>query len=93
MIGGSLHNFRYLSAQKGNEEERTDVAQAGTPRANKKTVIRKGHGKSPRPSKMSRIEQLEERKKPEIELERAPLKKVCQRKELSPPDKFDQPLI
>ena len=94
VIGGSLHNFRYLSATKNNEERR-DVGQAGTPPPNRKTVQRKDHGKSPKPVTPSLVEQLEEGKQPEKELERAPAKKVCRRKELPPPEafKFEQPLI
>ena len=51
VVGGSVHNIRYLNAEKANDAESSDVAQAGTPRANQKTVARKGHGKSPRPCK------------------------------------------
>ena len=84
-----------LSTKKGNVEGCSDVAQTGTPRANSKTVTRKGHGKSPKPATMSLIDQLEAHKEPEKELKRAPAKKVCRSKELPPPEafKFDQPLI
>ena len=68
--------------------------QAGTPTTNQKSVKRKGNGKSPKHVMMSLVEQLEEGKEPEKELERAPAKKVCRRKELPPPEafKYDQPL-
>ena len=89
VVGGSVHNFRYLNAEKANDAERSDVAQAGTPRANQKTVARKGHGKSPRPCKSSLIEVMQGEKMPEPPLEPAPAKKVSRRKELPPPQAFN----
>ena len=56
---------RYFQSRQGVSEgfeERRDVPQAGTPAPNRKTVKRKGHGKSLKPVTMSLVEQLEEGK-------------------------------
>ena len=93
VIGGSLQNFRYLS-EKQNDAQVPNVAMVGTPK-NQKTVTRKGHGKSPRPSTSSLIDVMQEEKLPDPPLEPVPPKIVKRRKEMPPPEafKYDQPLV
>ena len=90
VIGGSLHNFRYLS-EKANDPEVPNVA---TPK-NQKIVTRKGHGKSPRPTTSSLIDQMQEEKLPDPPQEPVAPKTVKRRKEMPPPEAFkhDQPLV